>query len=197
MEYKRAIKPIIPLLLCHRFLYSGAMFNTYIKRHITGLHYAVRIFLGTSILWLVLHNEQTSDSLWAIISLIVVTEPQAKPAWMAFRARMINTVIGCAVGLGFVLMPVSQVWALPPAITTSALIATYANRAQQGWRVAPVTTGLIMSAGMLNHTTHEMFSLALHRTGEVFLGSISAVMIAVVMSYVWRPDPAADPKAKR
>src|ERR1700712_3409009 len=116
------------------------MLSSYFMRHIVGLHYTVRILIGSTFLWLLLHNRQTSDSLWAIISLIVVTEPQTKPAWAAFRARMINTVIGCAIGLGFLMIGLPQIWMLTPAIGTSAFISTYINRVQQGWRIAPVTT---------------------------------------------------------
>jgi uncharacterized membrane protein YccC len=161
------------------------MLRSYLKHHITGLHYAVRIFIGASLLWILLRDGRSSDSLWAIISLIVVTEPQIKPAWIAFRARMLNTVIGCAIGLFFLALPVSLVWILTPAIGISALVATYVNKVQQGWRIAPITTALIMSSAMIQPSTFGAFSLALHRTVEVFLGSLMALMVTNLMTYIW------------
>lgn len=163
------------------------MLRTYMIRNSAGLHYSVRIFIGTSVLWLLLHNAQTSDSLWAIISLIVVTEPQTRPALKAFYTRFFNTVMGCAVAFGFLLLPLPQVWMLTPAIGTSALIATRMNSVQQGWRIAPVTTGLIMSGAMVQHATPVVFDLALHRTMEVFVGSITAVIITLLMGVIWLP----------
>ncbi len=161
--------------------------HDFFRKHIAGVHYTVRIFIGTTILWLLLHDEQTSDSLWAIISLIVVTEPRTKPAWAAFRARLFNTMIGCAIGLAFLLPAWPMEWVLTPAIAVSALVATYINRVQQGWRIAPVTTALILSASMTQHIFSAAFSLALHRTLEVFIGSMTAVVITAVMAYVWVP----------
>lgn len=160
----------------------------YFLQHIAGVHYAVRILIGTSLLWLALHNEQTADSLWAIISLVVVTETQTRPAWAAFRARMINTMIGSAIGLTFLLIPAPQVWMLTPAISVSALVATYINKVKQGWRIAPVTTALIMSAAMTQHSTFGAFTLALHRTLEVFIGSVTAVIVTFLMSHIWLPQ---------
>ena len=164
--------------------------HDFLKQHIAGVHYTIRIFIGTSVLWLLLHDEQTSDSLWAIISLIVVTEPRTQPAWAAFRARLLNTMIGSGIGLVFLLPAWPLEWMLTPAISVSALVATYINRVQQGWRIAPITTALILSASMTQHTFQGAFSLALHRTLEVFIGSMTAVIITAIMALIWVPRTA-------
>jgi hypothetical protein len=55
-----------------------------------GLHYAVRIFLGTSIVWLVLLKVGDANPLWAVISVIVVAETQVSSAWQAFLSRIVS-----------------------------------------------------------------------------------------------------------
>jgi uncharacterized membrane protein YccC len=50
-----------------------------------GLHYAVRILVGTTFVWLMLRKVGDADPLWAVISLIVVTEPRIEAAWLAFH----------------------------------------------------------------------------------------------------------------
>src|SRR5262249_62180687 len=67
----------------------------------TGLHYAVRIFLGSAALWLSLGWAGDTNRIWAVISLIVVTEPRVPSAWLAFLSRTVNTILGCLVGLLF------------------------------------------------------------------------------------------------
>ena len=47
-----------------------------IRHDVMGLHYAVRICIGTTAVWLLLRSVGDAAAVWAVISVIVVTEPQ-------------------------------------------------------------------------------------------------------------------------
>ncbi len=67
----------------------------------SGLQYAVRILIGCAIVWFVLNRINHPSPLWALISVIIVTEPELSAAFLAFNSRIVNTLIGCAIGLSF------------------------------------------------------------------------------------------------
>lgn len=167
--------------------------------NITGIHYAVRIFIGTLLLWILSKALHNSSSLWAIISLIIVTEPQMRLAWLAFRTRLINTFMGSVVGflmLAFV-PPAAWEYAFVPTLSLTALISTYINRVQQGWRIAPITTALVISAAMTQQSAADGIHFALLRTAEVFLGSAMALVVTVIMARIWLPpEPAGEAEKK-
>ena len=73
--------------------------HTFYKRHLPGLHYAVRIFIGTTTLWILLRKIGDTHAIWAMISLIIVTEPDVHIALTTFKARIFNTLLGCAIGM--------------------------------------------------------------------------------------------------
>src|SRR5262249_37056734 len=66
-----------------------------------GLHSAIRIFIGTTAVWLLLRFVGDANPIWAVISVIVVTEPQLQTAWLTIGSRIANTLIGCTTGLIF------------------------------------------------------------------------------------------------
>jgi uncharacterized membrane protein YccC len=165
--------------------------------NIVGIHYAVRICIGTTLLWYLTQAMHATSTLWAIISLIIVTEPQMRLAWLAFRSRMLNTFVGAIVGFSVLACASPTSWVLIAAITFTALISTYINRFQQGWRLAPITTALIISAGMTHESAASGMNIAISRTFEVFLGSAVAVAVTVVMARIWLPPtPTAETERK-
>jgi len=90
-----------------------------IRHDAIGLHYAVRICIGTTAVWLLLRSVGDADAIWAVISVIVATEPQMQTAVFAFMSRIVNTVIGCTIGLTFLLVAGPEVWVLPLALTVT------------------------------------------------------------------------------
>ena len=119
---------------------------------VTGLHYAVRIFVGTTAVWLLLRSVGDADAVWAVISVIVVTEPQMQTAWRSLGSRVVNTLIGCAMGMIFLLLAGPEVWVLPLALTATVLICTYAIKLSFSWRIAPATAALIIASGVLEQS---------------------------------------------
>jgi uncharacterized membrane protein YccC len=170
---------------------------TILKGNTVGIHYAVRIFIGTALLWFVTQEIHASSPLWAIISLIIVTEPQMRLAWLAFRTRMFNTFVGSVVGFAVLASAGPTPWALVPAIAFTALLSTYINRVQQGWRLAPITTALVIFAGLTQQSAADGMHVALQRTFEVFLGSAMALVVTLAMARIWLPPEHAGDAEKK
>jgi uncharacterized membrane protein YccC len=163
------------------------MLRAYLLSNTTGIHYTVRIFIGTTLVWLITQWMRTPTALWAIISVIIVTEPQMRLAWLAFRTRMINTLTGSVVGFSVLAFAGPSPATLILGLSFTALLSTYINRGQQGWRIAPITTALVISAGMMQQSAATGMSVALSRTFEVFLGSTVALLVTVLMARIWLP----------
>src|SRR4051794_31866379 len=106
-------------------------FRSLLPNDATGLHYAVRILVGTTAVWLLFRAFGDEDPVWAIVSLIMVTEPQTVLAWQAFVGRLANTVIGCGAGLLFLVVAGPEPWVLPVALTGTVLVCTYLIRVPQ------------------------------------------------------------------
>ncbi len=136
----------------------------------SGLQYAVRILLGCVIVWFVLQRIHHPNPLWALISVIIVTEPELSAAFLAFNSRIVNTLIGCAVGLSFLYF----------------IICTSLIRVPGSWRVAPVTVAILMNPSVLGGGRAAGLAVAIDRTEEVLLGSAAALLITYVASLLRR-----------
>jgi uncharacterized membrane protein YccC len=155
-----------------------------------GLHYAVRIFIGTTAVWLLLRFVGDADPIWAVISVIVVTEPQLQTAWLTIGSRIANTLIGCTTGLIFLLLAGPEIWVLPVALTATVLVCTDVVRLSSSWRLAPATAALVIASGMVDRSRIGGAGVALHRAGEVVLGCATAFLITWCMSKIWAPPVA-------
>jgi uncharacterized membrane protein YccC len=152
----------------------------------SGIGYAIRILIGTTIVWLALARIKNVDPLWAIISVVIVSEPELQTAMLAFKSRTANTLIGCAVGLLFLFVLGPAVWSILLAMAVSVVICTSFTRVPLSWRIAPVTVALVMMPSVLNHSTAAGLSIALRRTGEVLFGSAVAVCVSLAGSKLRR-----------
>ena len=110
---------------------------------------------------------------------------------------MVNTLMGSAVGFSALVFAGPTPWVLITAIAFTALISTYINRIQQGWRIAPITTALVISAGMTQQSAANGMQVALERTIEVFIGSAVALIISVMMARIWLPPVPAGQAEKK
>src|SRR5689334_20186818 len=89
-----------------------------------GIRFAVNIFVGATLLWLIIRNYHV-DSLWAISSMIATSEPYVDEALKFFRGRLVNAAIGCATGLLILIVGGTSEWKLPLALSASVLVSTY------------------------------------------------------------------------
>jgi uncharacterized membrane protein YccC len=107
---------------------------------------------------------------------------------------MVNTLIGCATGLLFLLVAGPGSWVLPFALTATVLICTHVVRLAWSWRIAPITAAIVIASGVLKQSRITGVEVGLRRVGEVLLGSAIALAVSFLMSRVW---PAPDPSAGR
>ncbi len=152
----------------------------------SGLQYAVRILIGCVIVWFVLDRINHHNPLWAVISIIVATEPELSAALMAFNSRIVNTFIGCAVGLAFLYLLGPSFGSILLGIVASVLICTFLIRVPGSWRIAPVTVAIVMTPSVLGGSRSVGLAAAIERTEEVLLGSGVALLITLASFSIQR-----------
>ena len=152
----------------------------------SGLQYAVRILIGCVIVWFILNRINEHNPLWAVISIIIVTEPELSAALMAFNSRIANTFIGCVVGLGFLYLLGPSFGSILLGIMASVLVCTQLIRLPGSWRVAPVTVAIVMTTSVLGGSRSAGSAAAIERAEEVLLGSAVALLITFVSSSIQR-----------
>ena len=71
--------------------------------HLFAIRFAINVAIGTTITWFTLKYIGDKHPIWAIASLVAASEPQPEEAKRFFKARLANVIVGCAVGLAFLL----------------------------------------------------------------------------------------------
>ena len=145
----------------------------------SGVRYAVRVLISGAIVWFLLGVLAHVDPLWGLISSVVVTDLKVESAMSNFVSRMLNTLIGCGTGLVFLRLFGFSAWVVLLAMGLSIIISADLVRVPISWRIAPITTVIVMTPAYLLHSPHAALTAALQRTGEVVIGSA----VAVVVSY--------------
>jgi len=149
------------------------------------LLYAFRILLGGVIVWLTLDKLGDDYKIFAIISVIVVSEPDITLLKESAVSRIINTVIGSALGLLAMLVMGINYTSLIVAVTVSVIISTSFKKYPTSWKLAPVTVAIIIVPAITQNENYTMaMQLALQRTGEVLYGSLVAFVLGIIIGYL-------------
>ena len=143
-----------------------------------GFQLALRILIGSGLVWLLIRSLGHHDPLWAMISVVIVSDAQLDATVKAFRFRAVNTIIGCAVGLGFLYVLGPASWSILLAMAAAVLISTSSVYTINAWRIAPVTVVLVMMPGVLQSSRVASTPIAIKRTEDVLLGSAVAVIVS-------------------
>lgn len=154
-----------------------------------GVHYAVSLFIATTVLWVVVKKIGDANPIWAISSMVATSDPQMKQALQTFRGRIINTLLGCAIGLLFVAVGRTE-WELPFAMAVTVLVSSYVIRVPAMWRQAPITAAIVIAGGIQHHDKLTGMEQGLHRVVEVLLGCVVGIAVAWLLSKIW-PLPEA------
>jgi uncharacterized membrane protein YccC len=149
-----------------------------------GVHYAASLFVATTILWLLVQALGDASPIWAISSMVATSDPQMKEAVSTFRGRIINTLLGCAIGLFFVVSGRSE-WELPIAMAITVLVSSYVVRIPTMWRQAPITAAIVIAGALQAHNEMTGVEIGLRRVGEVLVGCIVGLVVAWLLSIVW------------
>jgi uncharacterized membrane protein YccC len=148
------------------------------QRRLSGLRYAIRMLISGLIVWLILAVVWKTDPLWGLISSVVVTEVKVQSAWNAFVSRLLNTLIGSVVALGFLKFGGASEWSVLAAMAVSTIVSADLIKVPIGWRIAPITAAIVMLPAYASHSAHAGLTAALQRTGEVMIGSAVAVGVS-------------------
>ena len=110
-----------------------------------------------------------------------------------FRARLINVIVGCAVGLLFLLIGGAKQWLLPIALGTTVLVSSYVVRVKTMWRQAPITAAVVIAATFKHDATLLTgLEYGLHKVLEVIFGCVVGLVVSLSMSKVWFIKPDAE-----
>lgn len=165
----------------------------FIQKDLAGVRFAVNVFIASAILWYLLRHVADTNPIWAIASMIAASEPRVKEAARMFKSRIINVLVGCGVGLVFLLVGGSNEWKLPLALAVTVLLSSYVIHVQTMWRQAPITAAIVIASGLEHHSKLTGIEHGLHKVGEVLLGCLMGLAVSYLMSKVW---PLPEPKAK-
>ncbi len=179
-------------------LFSGAdslerlvkMWSSSVPHDTLGIRFAVNIFIATAITWYSLKYFADTNPIWAIASMVASSDPVVKEAARMFRCRIINVLLGCAVGLIFLVIGGSSEWKLPLTLAVTVLLSTYVVRVQTMWRQAPITAAIIIASGLTHHSKITGIEFGLHKVAEVIFGCLVGVMVSWTMAKVW---PVTEP----
>src|SRR6516164_2183700 len=163
-----------------------------------GIHYAVSIFFATAVLWALAARVTQSNPIWAISSMVATSDPLMKQAVLVMRARIINTVVGCLIGLLFIAIGGPAQIMLPIAMAITVLLSSYVVRIQMMWRQAPISAAFVISAGLEHHTRLNGLLAGGDRMLEVVGGCVVGIVVAWIVSVLWPlPDTTAtEPESK-
>ena len=156
------------------------------KADLVGVHFALNVFISTTLLWIILHLYARLNPIWAISSMIAASHPDVKQAVKTFWGRITNAAVGCVVGLLFLVIGGSSDWKLPIALAVTVLLSTYVVRTQGSWWLqAPITAAIIIAADLERDSRLTDIQLGLRRVGEVMLGCVMGLAISWLMSKLW------------
>jgi uncharacterized membrane protein YccC len=163
-----------------------------LQRDIIGVRFALNVFIGTTVTWYVLtHIADDENPIWAIASMVAASDPQVKEAVRIFKSRLINVLLGCAVGLIFVIIGGTSEWKLPIALAVTVLLSSYWVQIPTMWRQAPITAAIVIAAGLTEHSKLSGIQHGVHKVVEVIFGCLVGLLVSLLMSKVW---PVAEPE---
>jgi uncharacterized membrane protein YccC len=157
----------------------------FVSQDLTGVRFALNVFIASAILWYLLRHVADTNPIWAIASMVAASEPQVKEAARMFRARIINVLVGCAVGLLFLVVGGSREWKLPLALAVTVLVSSYLIHIQTMWRQAPITAAIVIAAGLTHHSKLSGVEHGLHKVAEVLFGCVTGLLVSFLMSRIW------------
>ena len=165
-------------------------FERAVKGDYVGIHFAANVFVAATLLWLILRLFANLNPIWAISSMIAASDPVVKQAVKTFRGRIVNSLVGCAVGLIVLVVGGTNEMKLPLAMAVAVLVSSYVVRQQVMFRQAPITAAIVIASGLEKHSKLTGVELGVRRVGEVLLGCLVGVLVTWAMSKLWPvPEP--------
>jgi uncharacterized membrane protein YccC len=156
-----------------------------VRRDKAGIRFAINVFIASAIVWYSLWHVADTNPIWALASMIAASEPQVTEAARMFRCRLVNVLIGCAVGLPFLMVGDTGEWKLPFALAVTVFVSSYVVHIQTMWRQAPITAAIVIASGLTDHSKLSGVEHGLHKVGEVLFGCLVGLIVSWMMSKIW------------
>ena len=172
---------------------SMKLFLHFLEDDLLGVRFAANVFIASIIVWFGIRYFSQADPIWAIASMIASSEPAVETGLKFFRSRLVNTLVGCAVGLLFVSIGEPSPWKLPFALAITVLLSSYRVRVRVMWRQAPITAAIVVAGSLSVHSKTVGMEVGLLRVAEVIFGAVVALGVSWLMSKIW---PVREPKAE-
>lgn len=153
--------------------------------HVLAFRFAVNVAIATTIVWVTLRLIDDTNPIWAIASMVAASDPAPQEARKMFKARISNVLVGCTVGLVFLIIGGAKEWMLPIALAVTVLISSLLIRIKTMWRQAPITAAVVIAAGVLHESTALGIHQGLHKVAEVIFGCLVGLLVSWVMSKLW------------
>jgi uncharacterized membrane protein YccC len=170
------------------------LFAHFLDDDLLGVRFAANVFIASIIVWIGIRILLDADPIWAIASMVASSEPVVQKGLRFFRSRLVNTLVGCAIGLLFVSIGEPTPWRLPFALAITVLISSYLVRIQVMWRQAPITAAIVIAGTLSAHSKTIGMAVGLERVAEVIFGSVVALGVSWLMSKIWSVrEPEAEP----
>ncbi len=160
--------------------------------HLLGWRFAINVAIGSAIVWYGLTFVANTNPIWGIASMLAASEPELAQAKHMFLSRLINVLVGCAIGLVFLLFAGANTWVLPLALFATVMISSYVVRVKTMWMQAPITAAVVIAASLTQGTAAAGFGQGLNKIVEVVFGCLVGITVSWAMSKVWLIRPPAD-----
>ena len=161
--------------------------------HLLGVRFAINVFIATTIVWFSLRLVGDTNPIWAIASMVAASDPDPAEARRMFKSRLINVLVGCAVGLVFLLVGGTSPWVLPLALASTVLVVTYLVRIKTMWRQGPITAAVVIASALTHHSAEIGMGEGLHKVAEVIFGCLVGMLVSVLMARLWLVPPPGEP----
>jgi Fusaric acid resistance protein-like len=159
--------------------------DRFLADDLLGVRFAVNVFVGTTLVWLGLKLVSDTSPIWAIASMIAATDPVVQQAERVFFGRIVNAMVGCAVGLFVLVVGHSSDWELPFALATTVLISVYVVRVPVMWRQAPITAAIVIASELTYHSKLTGLEHGLRKVAQVIFGCLVGLLVTLAMSRIW------------
>jgi hypothetical protein len=153
--------------------------------NLLGFRFAINVAISSTIVWMGVKLFGDNHPIWAIASLMASSDPQPIEARRMFRSRLINVLVGCAVGLIFVVVAGAHDWVLPIALATTVVISSSVVRIKTMWRQAPITAAIVIAASITSNSTLLGVQQGVYKVVEVIFGCFVGLIVSWLMSKVW------------
>lgn len=163
-----------------------------VRHDIVGIRFAVNVFIASCIVWYGLAHIADTNPVWAIASMVASSDPQVSEAARMFRSRLINVLVGSAVGLLFIVVGGPSEWKLPVALAVTVILSSYVIHIQTMRRQAPITAALIISSGVYEHSGLIGIEHGLHKVAEVLFGCLVGLFVSWSLAKLWPLRQPAD-----